>query len=60
MTTKIQKTDEEWKALLKDKGAELLAYEVTRHEATERLHRQARRQQGRWDIQLHLLRQAPV
>jgi peptide-methionine (R)-S-oxide reductase len=36
MTTKIQKTDEEWKALLKAKGAEPLAYEVTRHEATER------------------------
>jgi peptide-methionine (R)-S-oxide reductase len=35
MTTKIQKTDEEWKALLKAKGAEPLAYEVTRHEATE-------------------------
>ncbi len=36
MTTKIEKTDEEWKALLKAKGAEPLAYEVTRHEATER------------------------
>jgi peptide-methionine (R)-S-oxide reductase len=36
MTTKIQKTDEEWKAFLKAKGAEPLAYEVTRHEATER------------------------
>ena len=36
MTYKIEKTAEEWKALLKAKGAEPLAYEVTRHEATER------------------------
>ena len=36
MTFKIQKTDEQWKALLKAKGAEPLAFEVTRHEATER------------------------
>lgn len=36
MTFKIQKTDEEWKTLLKAKGAEPLAFEVTRHEATER------------------------
>lgn len=33
---KIQKTDAEWKALLKAKGAEPLAFDVTRHEATER------------------------
>ena len=36
MTTKIQKTDAEWKALLTDKGAERGAFEVTRHAATER------------------------
>ena len=33
---KIQKTDAEWKALLAQKGAEPLAFDVTRHEATER------------------------
>jgi peptide-methionine (R)-S-oxide reductase len=36
MTYKIEKTEAEWKALLADKGAEPLAFEVTRHEATER------------------------
>ena len=36
MTYKIQKTDAQWKALLQEKGAEALAFEVTRHEATER------------------------
>ncbi len=36
MTYKIEKSDEQWKALLKAKGAEPLAYDVTRHEATER------------------------
>ena len=36
MTYKIEKSDAEWKALLKAKGAEPLAYDVTRHEATER------------------------
>lgn len=37
MTTTVQKTDAEWRALLKDKkGAESGAYEVTRHAATER------------------------
>ena len=36
MTAKIQKTDEEWRALLRQKGAEPLAFEVTRHAATER------------------------
>lgn len=35
-TAKIQKTDDEWRALLQAKGAEPLAYQVTRHEATER------------------------
>ncbi len=38
MTTRIQKTDTEWKALLKEKGAESMAFEVTRHAATERPH----------------------
>ena len=36
MTYKIQKTDAEWKTLLQEKGAEPLAFDVTRHEATER------------------------
>ena len=36
MTYKIQKTDAEWAALLAEKGAEAKAFEVTRHEATER------------------------
>jgi peptide-methionine (R)-S-oxide reductase len=36
MTYKIEKTADEWKALLKAKGAEPLAFDVTRHEATER------------------------
>lgn len=36
MTYKIQKTDAEWAALLAQKGAEVNAFEVTRHEATER------------------------
>ncbi len=35
-TYKIQKTDEQWRAELKAKGAEPLAFEVTRHAATER------------------------
>ena len=32
----IQKTDAEWRALLAEKGAEPLAFEVTRRAATER------------------------
>jgi peptide-methionine (R)-S-oxide reductase len=37
MTTfKIQKSDDQWRALLQEKGAEPLAFDVTRHEATER------------------------
>ena len=36
MTPKIQKTDAEWKSLLAEKGAEPKAFDVTRHEATER------------------------
>ena len=36
MTYKVEKTPEEWKALLASKGAESLAFDVTRHEATER------------------------
>ncbi|MBS0401028.1 MAG: peptide-methionine (R)-S-oxide reductase MsrB [Proteobacteria bacterium] len=36
MTYSIQKTDAEWQALLKDKGAEPGAFQVTRHAATER------------------------
>ena len=36
MPYKIEKTPEEWKALLSAKGAEVLAFDVTRHEATER------------------------
>lgn len=36
MTAKIQKTDAEWREILAAKGAERVAYEVTRHAATER------------------------
>jgi peptide-methionine (R)-S-oxide reductase len=36
MTYKIEKTPEEWKALLAAKNAEALAFDVTRGEATER------------------------
>ena len=36
MTFPVEKTDAQWKALLADKGAEPLAFEVTRHAATER------------------------
>ena len=32
----VQKTEEEWKALLAEKGAEPGAFQVTRHAATER------------------------
>jgi peptide-methionine (R)-S-oxide reductase len=35
-TYPIQKTDDEWRELLAAKGAEPLAYEVTRHAYTER------------------------
>ena len=36
MTYKVQKTDAEWAVLLAEKGAEAKAFEVTRHESTER------------------------
>ena len=36
MTFKTQKTDDQWKALLAEKGAETVAYQVTRHASTER------------------------
>ena len=36
MSHKIEKTAEEWKALLAAKNAEALAFDVTRREATER------------------------
>jgi peptide-methionine (R)-S-oxide reductase len=36
VTFPIQKTDAEWRALLATKGAEPMAYEVTRHAYTER------------------------
>ena len=36
ISPKVQKTDAEWKALLKEKGAESGAFEVTRHAGTER------------------------
>lgn len=34
--TDLQKTDAQWQALLAEKGAELNAFQVTRHAATER------------------------
>jgi peptide-methionine (R)-S-oxide reductase len=36
MSYPIQKTDAEWRDLLQQKGAEAVAYQVTRHAATER------------------------
>ena len=36
MTFKTQKSDDQWKALLAEKGAEPVAYQVTRHASTER------------------------
>ena len=36
MTFKTQKTDDQWKALLAEKGAESVAFQVTRHASTER------------------------
>ena len=35
MPYKIEKTDDQWKTLLKQKGAEPMAFDVARHEATE-------------------------
>lgn len=43
MTYKITKTDAQWKALLTEKGAEPLAFDVTRHESTERAYT------GKWE-----------
>ncbi len=36
MSHTIKKSDDEWRALLQAKGAEPVAFEVTRHAATER------------------------
>ncbi|MCB2036514.1 MAG: peptide-methionine (R)-S-oxide reductase MsrB [Ottowia sp.] len=36
MTHPVQKTDDEWRALLAARGAEAPAFQVTRHAATER------------------------
>lgn len=36
MSHKIEKTDAEWKEILREKGAEPGAFEITRHESTER------------------------
>jgi len=36
MTFPVQKTDDEWQALLQQRGAEPVAFQVTRHKATER------------------------
>ncbi len=36
MTFKTQKTDDQWKTLLAEKGAEPVAFQVTRHASTER------------------------
>jgi peptide-methionine (R)-S-oxide reductase len=36
MTYPVTKTEDEWKALLAEKGAEPVAFQVTRHAATER------------------------
>ena len=47
MTYKIVKTDAEWKALLANKGAETVAFDVTRHAATERPY--SGKYEGHWD-----------
>lgn len=36
MPYKVEKSAQEWKALLQEKGAEPLAFEITRQQATER------------------------
>ena len=36
MTFKTQKSDDQWKALLAEKGSEPVAFQVTRHASTER------------------------
>ena len=36
MTRRIEKTPDEWKALLRERGAEPVAYQVTREHGTER------------------------
>ncbi len=36
MSYRIEKTDDEWKALLRAKNTEAPAFDVTRHESTER------------------------
>ena len=36
MTFPVEKSDAEWQAVLREKGAEPAAYQVTRHAATER------------------------
>ena len=43
MTYKIEKTDAQWQAEMKAKGAEPLAFEVTRRQATERAY------SGKWE-----------
>ena len=58
---KIEKTDAEWKALLAEKGAEPVAFEVTRHAATERpFTGKYEATLGRRHLPLHLLRQAEL
>jgi len=58
MTYKIEKTDEQWKALLREKGAEPLAFEVTRHEPPNVPTPPTGGQQGARHLQMHMLRQA--
>ena len=59
--THIQKTDAQWKALLAEKGAEPVAFQVTRHAATERpFSGKYEAPVGRWQLPLHLLRQQVV
>ena len=47
MTYKIVKTDAQWKALLTNKWAETVAFDVTRHAATERPY--SGKYEGHWD-----------
>ena len=56
MTFKVNKTPEQWLALLKDKNAEPMAYQITRQAATERagtLRPLSRRHKGLKNLRQH-------
>lgn len=55
MKTKVTRSDEEWKAML-----DPMEYQVTRHAATERIHRSLLGPSRARDLFLRLLRHGPV